>query len=297
MLVLVVALSALLLPAAAATQPYDGGSSPEPGPASGDEVNAEALGWSDEQLQSLAQSTKSTIEQARERVEADVHYEQLISEARHRYPETFGGYEIEPYGPTGLTLFFTRDVGASLAAVSEAAPAAIRVSAAMAKHSSRRLQDLYDKALERNNELIDRESGEEFSSLRLDLANNRVVLAVDTNKASKPERPSELGEQDTGVSPPLRAPRADESEWEGLEIVAETVTAVPDACVNRDDCNSMRGGTAITYNNGVGRCTMSYTGYDKSTGAALSLLMHTADAGFLTTTKVRVAISAGAIVE
>lgn len=229
-----------------------------------------APGWTDEMYSSLAGSTDATIEQARERVSLDLAYQELISAAELQFPDTFGGYEIRKTGASALRLDFTEEHEGALATLREKHPEVPRVSSSQVDHSLKRLQALYAQTLTRNDILIDRQRSEEFSSLFLDVENNRVVLGVDTAEDDAVDRlpagGSLAGRQSVSQEPeslpgPLNEPLEREPEWVGLEIVAETVSAVPTACVNRDDCNSLRGGTRIRSDRG--NCTLGYTAYDK----------------------------------
>lgn len=223
---------------------------------------------------SLAESTDATIEQARERVALDRVYQDLISAAELQFPDTFGGYEIRKTGATALRLDFTEDHEGALAALMEEHPEAPRLTSSLVDHSVDQLQGLYSRARSRNGALIDRQRGEEFSSLFLDVENNRVVLGVDTAEGDAVDRPPagdsqaaslRIPQELESLPHPLNEPLEGQPEWAGLEIIAETVSAVPTACVNRDDCNSLRGGTRIRDNDDGSNCTIGYTAYDKVT--------------------------------
>lgn len=233
-----------------------------------------APAWTDEMYASLAESTDATIEQARERVALDRVYQDLISAAELQFPDTFGGYEIRKTGATALRLDFTEDHEGALAALMEEHPEAPRLTSSLVDHSVDQLQGLYSRARSRNGALIDRRRGEEFSSLFLDVENNRVVLGVDAAEGDAVDRPPagdsqaaslRIPQELESLPHPLNEPLEGQPEWAGLEIIAETVSAVPTACVNRDDCNSLRGGTRIRDNDDGSNCTIGYTAYDKVT--------------------------------
>lgn len=256
LLALTLALS--FVPATGAAQVVDGNSEP-----TNSLSEATQLGWSEEQLRSLAASTDATLEQASERVVADVLYEELVAYAMKAYPDSFGGYEIKNIGATALVLFFTRDADRLAAGtVRAAAPGAPRVSARTVERTEEELRALYDAAIARNADLVDREAGERLSSVELDRRNNAVVVAIDVEGRNDADASTE-----SRRSPEDLQQRAAAPEWDGLKIVEESRTVEPVQCVNRDDCRSMRGG--ISINSQSGRCTMSYTGYNKATNEAV----------------------------
>lgn len=254
-------------------QPAAQGADRVPGPIPAD--LAPPPGWTEEMYQSVAESTSSTVQQARERVAMDRVYEGLIAAAEERFPESFGGYEIHKTGATALRLDFADDPDGSLAILLEEHPTALRVSTARVDQSVAQLDELYDRALAQNEALIDRRQGEEFSSLFLDVENNRVVLGVDTLEGEAAGRPAPdpdlAARQGTAAPDAVPAPANEaveaQPEWAGLDLVAEPVSAEPTACVNRDDCNSLRGGTLINDDDDGSDCTIGYTARDKVTAA------------------------------
>lgn len=233
--------------------------------------------WSDDQIKSLASATNSSIAEAAERVDADEDYAVLVQEAKQLFPTTFGGYEIRPTGRTALTLFFTQDAGASVAHVHEAVPDAPRVKGRQVEHSEAYLEDLYAQAIERNQELISPAVGEMVSRVTLNRASNEVEVRVDSNAA----RAARASAASQGQSPggavsmtsatPSRKYVQAEDGWEGLQILAETNVVSATQCVDRNDCKAMRGGINMAYvqpDGFLANCSMSYTGYDRNTGAA-----------------------------